>query len=172
MIELFYGLFCLAVLALVVGCLVYVFVTRDQGKARRVGAGESTPPSRAAAKKASELSGSYRLSDLERLFEQLAATEAWGMVLELQFTRVQEDIQMTVGRNAVELCAPSLEPHDTDLFRRAARETGLEARAGSIEGQCCVDVTGAWPKIAGAVRSLCKSIYGVRDGEEVLVQIF
>jgi len=157
MTEILYGLFYLAVLALVVGCLAYLFVTRDKRKA----------PPRAAAKKASELSGSYRLSDLERILEQLAATEAWGMV-----TTAQEDIQMIVNPNAVELCAPSLEPRDTDLFRRAARDAGLQARAGYTEGQYCVDVTGAWPKIASTVRSLCGSIYGVGAGEEVRVRIF
>jgi hypothetical protein len=172
MIETLYGLFYLGVLALVVGCLAYLFIARDRGRASLASDAESARPSRAAAKKAEQLSGAYRLSDLEGIFEQLGAIEAWGMVLELQLTTVQEDIQMIVNRNAVELCAPSLDPSDTELFRRAAREAGLQARNGHTEGQYCVDVIGAWPKIASIVRNISKSIYGVGEREEVQVRIF
>ncbi|HEX7183228.1 MAG TPA: hypothetical protein VF756_15415 [Thermoanaerobaculia bacterium] len=172
MMEFLYWLFYLGVLALVVGCLAYLFVTRDQRRASRARDSESAPPSRASVKKAEELSGSYRLSDLESIFEQLGAIEAWGMVLELKFRTAQEDIQMIVNRNEVELCAPSLEPSDTDLFRQAAREAGLQARTGYTEGQYCVDVMGTWPKIASIIRNISRSIYGVGDSEEVQVRIF
>jgi len=94
------------------------------------------------------------------------------MVLELRFTTVREDIQMIVNRNEVELCAPTLDPSDTDLFRRAASEAGLQARTGHTEGQYCVDVMGTWPKIAGIIRRISKSIYGVGDSEEIQVDIF
>lgn len=171
MIELLYGLFALCVLALVIGCFVYLFVTRGQNRVRRA-SGRDSAPSRAVAKKAEELSGSYRLTDLERIFEQLGVMEAWGMVLELRFTTVRESIQMIVNRNEVELCEPSLEPSDTDLFRRAAREAGLQARPGYTEGQYCVDVMGTWPEIASTIRGLSRSIYGVGDSEEVQVSIF
>lgn len=172
MIESLYGLFYLGVLALVVGCLAYLFIARGKDRTSRPGEDQPAPPSRVAAKKAEQLSGSYRLSDLEGIFEQLATIEAWGMVLELKFTTVQADIQMIVNRNAVELCAPSLDPSDTDLFRRAAKEAGIQARTGYTEGQYCVDVRGAWSKIASTVRSISKSIYGVSDREEVQILIF
>jgi len=172
MIQLLYGLFLLGVLALVVGCLVYLTVTPDPNRAGRTSGEESPRASKAAAKKAEELSGSYRLSELESLLQQLGAIEAWGMVLELEFTTVQEAIQMIVTRDNVELCAPSLESADTDLFRRAAKEAGFEARPGYIEGQFCVDVTGNWSKIAGTIAGMSRSIYGVGDSEEVQVRIF
>ena len=166
MTEFLYGLFFLGVLALVVGCFAYLFGIRP----RR--AGEVAPPSRAAVKRAEGLSGAYRLSELESILEQFGAIEAWGMVLELKFTTVREEIQMIVNRNEVELCAPSLDPGDTDLFRRAATEAGLQARTGYTEGQYCVDVMGTWPKIAGIIRGISRTIYGVAESEEVEVRIF
>src|SRR5688572_20770820 len=113
MTEFLYGLFYLSVLALVVGCFVYLTrprrledePTSEQRRGSRARDVESAAPSRAAVKKAEELSGSYRLSELERILEQLGMIEAWGMVLELKFTTVREDIQMVVNRNEVELCA-------------------------------------------------------------------
>jgi hypothetical protein len=172
MMEYLHWLFYLGVLALVVGCFAYLFVTRDQSRVSRASNGEPASLSRASAKKAKALSGSYRLSDLESIFEQLAAIEAWGMVLELRFAAVQEDIQMIVNRNEVELCAPSLDPRNTDLFRQAAREAGLQARTGYTEGQYCVDVMGTWPKIASIIKSISRAIYGVGDSVEVQVRVF
>lgn len=172
MMEFLHELFYLGVLALVVGCFAYLFVTRDQNRASRAIDGEPAPPSKAAAKKAEALSGSYRLSDLESIFEQLGAIEAWGMVLELRFTTAREEIQMIVNRNEVEFCAPSLEPVDTDLFRGAVREAGLQARTGYTEGQYCVDIVGRWPEIASTIRSISRTLYGVGDSEEVQVRVF
>lgn len=168
MIELFHWLFYLGVLALVVGCFAYLFVTRDESKA----GGTVVPLSAEVSMKAAALSGAYRLWDLESILEQLGAIEAWGVILELKLTTVQEEIQMVVDRNVVEFCAPSLEPEDTDLFRRAARDAGLQARTGYTEGQYCVDLKGTWPEIAGRMTNLFRSIYGVGDGEEVQVRIF
>jgi hypothetical protein len=172
MMEFLHWLFYLGILALVVGCFAYLFVTRDQNRVSRSSDGEPAPSFRASAKKAEALSGSYRLLDLESIFDQLAAIEAWGMVLELRFAAAQEDIQMIVNRNEVEFCAPSLDPRDTDLFRQSAREAGLQARTGYTEGQYCVDVIGTWPKIASMIRSIIGSIYGVGDSEEVQVRVF
>lgn len=169
MTDLLYWLFYLGVLALVVGGLAYLYVHRDQS---RDGDGKSARLSRETAKKAAALGGSYRLSDLESIFERLAAIEAWGMILELRLTTVQEILQMIVDRNEVEICAPSLEPSDTELFRRAAREAGLEARTGYTEGQYCVDVKGTWPHVASTLRSIIRSTYGAGDSEEVQVRIF
>jgi hypothetical protein len=182
MTEFLYGLFYLSVLALVAGCFAYFIVTRprrgedeppgEQRRGSRVRDVESAAPSRAVVKKAEGLSGSYRLSELERILEQLGAIEAWGMVLELKFMTVREDIQMVLNRNEVELCTPFLDPIYTERFRRAASEVGLQARSGYTEGQYCVDVTGAWSKIASMIKSISRSIYGVGDGEEVEVRIF
>jgi hypothetical protein len=185
MTEFLYGLFYLCVLALIVGCCADLIVTRprrvedeplfspsEQRRANRARDGKARPPSRAAVKRAEELSGPYRLSDLQGILEQLGAIEAWGMVLELEFTTVREDIQMVVNRNEVELCTPILDPDYTERFRRAAREVGLQARSGYTEGQYCVDVTGAWSKIASIIESISRSLYGVDEGEEVQVRIF
>lgn len=175
MTGLLIGLFYLGMLALIVGCFVYLFVTRDESSVSPPGEGEFTPPSRESAAKAEALSGSYRLSDLERIFEQIGATEAWGMVVELNFTTAPADlesIQMIVLRNEVELCTPILDPSYTDPFRRAVSETGLQARPGYTEGQYCVDVNGTWPAIAGIIRRIVKSVHGVGDHEEVQVRIF
>ena len=166
MTEVLFGLFLFGVIALVVGCFVYLHVTRDQSRP-----GQALP-SRGMAKKATELSGSYRLSDLDSIFEQLGAIEAWGMFLELKLTTVREDIQMIVNRNEVELCSSRPDPSDTDPFRRAAREVGLQVRAGYVEEQYCVDVKGTWPEIARTIRSISRSIYGVGDSEEIQVRIF
>lgn len=172
MTDFLYGLFYLGVLALVVGCIAYLFFTRDRSRAGQAGGGGTVPPSRAAVKQAQALSGSYRLSDLENILEQLGAIEAWGMVLELQFTTVKEDIQMVVNRNEVELCTPILDPVYTERFRRAAREAGLQARPGYTEGHYCVDVTGTWSTIASIIKRISSSIYGVGESEEVEVRIF
>jgi hypothetical protein len=182
MTEFLYGLFYLGVLALIVGCFAYLIVTRPSrveaepllspSEQRRASRAQTRPPSPAAVKRAEELSGSYRLSELEKILEQLGAIEAWGMVLELKFTTVREDIQMVVNRNEVELCTPFLDPAYTERFRRAAREVGLQALYGYTEGQYCVDVTGDWSKIASIIKNISRSIYGVGDGEEVEVRIF
>jgi len=172
MTELLASLFYLGVLALVGGCFAYLFATRNPRRASPAREVESEPPSRVSAEKAEALSGAYRLSDLESIFERLGALEAWGMVLELRFTTVQEEIQMIVNRNEVELCAPILDPSYTDRFRRAAGEEGLQPRPGYTEGQYCVDVTGAWPGRATTVRNVVKSIYGVGDSEEVQATVF
>lgn len=172
MILLLHGLFYLGVLALVVGCFVYLFVNREP---REVGRTDDREPERLSpetVKKAEELSGSYRLSDLERIFQQLGASEAWGVVLELRFTTVQEEIQMTVNRNEVEFCTPILDPSYTDRFRQAVRQAGLQARTGYTEGQYCVDITGTWATIAGTLRSISRSIYGVDENEEIQALIF
>jgi predicted lipid-binding transport protein (Tim44 family) len=177
------GLCYLGVLALVVGCFVYLFVTRDQSPASTGNQSPVKPPrerelppfSEDSVMKAEALSGSYRLSDLERIFEQLGAIGAWGMVLELNFAAAQEDlemIQMVVYPNEVELCSPILEPSYTDPFRRAVTEAGLQARPGSTEGQLCVDVTGTWPRIASVIRSIIQSVHGVGDSEEAQARIF
>lgn len=177
------GLSYLSVLALVVGCFVYLFVTRDQSPASTGNQSavnpprerEFPPPSEDSVMKAEALSGPYRLWDLERIFEELGAIGAWEMVLELNFATAQEDlktIQMTVYPNEVELCSPILDPWYTDPFRRAVTEAGLQARPGYTEGQCCVDVTGTWPGIASIIRSIIQSVHGVGDSEEVQARIF
>ena len=176
MTGLFVGLCYLGVLALVVGCFVYLFVTRPPSQADQPEEGQPVPPpSREASSGAETLSGTYRLSDLERIFEQLGTIEAWGRVVELNFTTAPaglETIQMTVNRNEVELCTPILDPIYTDPFRRAAMEMGLQARPGYTEGQYCVDVNGTWPSIAEIIRSILRSVHGVGDGEEVRARVF
>lgn len=172
MSDLLYWLFYLGVLALVAGCIAYLWSTRNRGGADRPKDAAAPRLSRETAIQASSLGGPHRLSDLERIFEQLAAIEAWGMVLELSFGTAEESIQMIVDRNEVEICAPSLEPADTDLFRRAVGEAGFQARTGYTEGQYCADLTGTWPQIASTIRSLCRSIYGAGEDEEVEVRIF
>jgi hypothetical protein len=182
MTGLFVGLCYLGVLALVVGCFVYLFVTRPPSRAGRPWEGPSAPPAREwappsaeLANRAEALSGTYRLLDLERIFEQLGAIEAWGMVVELNFTTAQAglgQIQMIVFRHEVELCTPILDPSYTDPFRRAATEMGVQARPGYTEDQYCVDVKGTWPAIAGIIRSMIRSVHGVGDNEEVRVLVF
>jgi len=175
MIEILAWLFYLGVFALVVGGLAYLFITReprDQRNASRSNSGTSAPPSKDLAERAEALSGRYRLSDLERIFEQLGKIEAWGMVFELRFTTVQEEIQMIVNRDQVELCTPYLDPEYTDRFRRAAQDAGLQARDGYTKGQYCVDVTGPWPGRASVIINIIRSIYGVGDNEEVQAHIF
>jgi hypothetical protein len=169
------GLFYLGVLALIVGCFAYLFVTRDRAPVSQSKKREFPPPSEDSILRAEALSGSYHLSDLERIFEQLGAIGAWGMVLELNFATVQEDlkmIQMILYPDEVELCTPILNPWYTDPFRRAVSETGLQTRPGHSEGQHCVDVTGTWEGRANIIRSIIRSVHGVEDSEAVQVHIF
>jgi hypothetical protein len=169
MAEFLYILFYLGVLTLIVGSSAYLIIKRSrhiENRTLRASNGESAPLSRAAVERVEGLSGSYRLSELTRILEELAAKESWGMVLELQFTTVQEYVQMVVNSNEVEIL---LDPEHMDLFRRAAREAGLQART---KRQDCIEVIGDWGQIASMIRSTSRSIYRVDDSEEVEVRIF
>ena len=99
LIEALYILAYLAIFALVIGGAVYLFLTREKKGAQ----GAPSPLSRKTLELAKKLSGTYRLSDLEKLLTELAAIGAWGTIVELQLTRIGDIVQMSLGTHAVEL---------------------------------------------------------------------
>ena len=162
MTEIPYLLFYLGVLVLVVGCLAYLFTTRE-GRGRT---------SRRRIREAEKLSGTYRISALGNLLDRVAFLEAWGVVVELEFTTITGGVQMIINQEEVELYEPSLEPKDIERFRRSVEEVGLKIRPAVLEGQYCVGVKGTWPAITDTVKEILRSLHGVGDEEKVHVRVF
>jgi hypothetical protein len=175
-------LFYLVVLMGVVGCFVYLIAERRR---KEVPKGPSRPkevtkhPARlastAAVERAEALSGTYRLLDLATILDQLAALEAWGMVLELQFTNLPEVTQMIVNADGVDFATSNngTMADYLDRFRRAATRAQLEVRAlnANVESSY-LEVKGTWNEIARTVIQLVGDIYGVGKGEVVQAKVF
>jgi len=171
MSGIFYVLFYLAVLALVVGCAAYLLITPRQSKATRTIRRAPVRPSPESVREAQRIRGVYRLSSLEDLLAQMAALEAWGMVLEAQ---VEPDfglhVQMIVDNGEVQLRAPSIDPRDESSFRELAEKAKLAYRL--IEGKYCIDLAGTWPQIAVMTRRVLNSLYGAGDDKEVYFHVY
>src|SRR5262249_52976765 len=134
----------------IVGCFVYLFVTRD----REGGAWQqlrSMPGMRPAATTrakrpqkvseetsralAAELDGERPLSDLGLLLASLGSGEAWGMILSLDFKRQGKPdwAQMNFGEGQVDLYdnnGGTVEGY-SEKFRLAAVSQGLEVEVAS-----------------------------------------
>ena len=170
MSEFLYILFYLAVLALVGGCVAALFIMPDKSKAVPTNRRTPIQPSPQAAREAQRIRGAYRLSSLEDLLAQVASLGAWGMILEAQvFPDIKLHVQMVVGPNEVELCAPSIDPRDEYEFRQLAEKTSLEYRF--VEGRYCVDLAGTWPQIAARARRVIESLYGARADKEIYFRV-
>jgi hypothetical protein len=184
MTQILYSLFYACVLALVAGCGGYLFATRKKSGTGPVSGsvtdklGGAEPrqkhgrTSRRAIREAEKLSATYRLSDLEKILNQVASLEAWGVVVEIELTTVSGNVQMVVDQHEVELDESSLDLADIERFRRSVSEVGLSVRPTAVEGQYCVGVTGTWSGIADTIRRILKSIYGVGDDETVHARVF
>jgi len=164
MTEILYLLFYLGGLALVVGCIGYLFATREKRNGRTL---------RQSIREAEKLGGTYGLSELGNILKGVAALEAWGVVIELDLTSVTDDVQMVVvDQGEVELYESSLEPEDIERFRKSVSAVGLSIRPVVANGPYCVNVAGAWPVIADTVKRILKSRYGVGDEETVQAKVF
>jgi hypothetical protein len=174
--PILYLLFYACVLALVAGCGVYLFTTREKAEAGPVSLPEPRQMlgriSQRALREAETLSGTYRLSDLESILNRLASIEAWGVVVELELTTVKGEVQMIVDKHEVELDESSLDLVDIERFRKSVSEVGLIVRPTAVEGQYCVRVTGTWSDIADTLKRIIRSIYGVGDNETVQARVF
>jgi hypothetical protein len=114
-------LFYFAVFAGLVGAVGYLFVTRAKSHEAQLPA--ATPVSRDSLQKAEDLSGTYRLADLESLFGELAAREAWGVFAEIGFTTIHGSVSLAFNQDYVEVVPNSA---DMDCVARSVARHGLE----------------------------------------------
>lgn len=170
MTELLYALFYLVVLAAVIGCGAYLFITRQKPR-QRLRAPKISPE---ALKRAESLSGMYRLSDLESILTELASFGAWGVILQLHLKTVKDNVEAIIGQNAVELLSHNLGVLGDyfDRFRRAAATLRLEVYP--LAGQKdlgYIEITGSWTEIAATIRRFIREMYDLGDSTEVEVSI-
>jgi len=172
MTEALYNLFFLAIFILLVGGALYLFLTRKRGGSLW----SSTPlASRETLKLAERLSGSYRLSDLEKILTELGAIGAWGVVVGLGLTRIRDIAEMILGVNEVVFYSHNkgVTPNYLERYRRSVEAAGLVLRRVDNEGEVfCVKVAGAWPQIAAVLRRMIGEIYGIDDNEEIQLDVF
>ena len=171
MTELLTTSFYLGVLGLVIGCGVYLFVTRSKPVQRL-----STPElSAEVLQKAERLGGRYHLSDLEHILVQLASIEAWGVVLELQLKAANDIVQAIVNQNSVELTSHNLGGIADHFlrFRRAAEKMGLELHLTPGEKEIGgVEIAGSWQEIASTMIRFIDEVHNLGSGTEIDVVIF
>jgi hypothetical protein len=171
MIAILYILAYVATFTLLLGGAVYLFLTRKQGGAQRT----STSISQETLKLAERLSGVYRLSDLEKILMDLGSMGAWGVVVELGFTGIQDIAQMVFGVNEVELYSHNngVIPDYLERYRRSVEGAGLVVRkVENVEDIFFVEVVGSWSQIASVLRRVVKDIYEVDNHAEVQITVF
>src|SRR4051812_22888634 len=147
-------LFYLAVLALVVGCIVYLYVHRRGG-------GKKGSPG-----------GQCPLGDPRTILTQLAATEAWGGSVSLRFLSVGSGPQVLVEPGEVELFGVFPDPAAMDRFRRCAADLELTPAEGGADDQYSVTITGTWEEVVGRTLQLLRELYRVDESEIVDFKIF
>ncbi len=171
MIEILVILAYVATFTLLVGGAVYLFLTRKGGGTQRT----SVSISQEALKLAGRLSGTYRLSDLEKILMELGSIGAWGVVVELGLTRVKDIVQMILGVDKVELYSHNngVIPDYLERYRKSVEGAGLVVRrVENVEDVFFVEVVGSWSQIASVLRRVVKEIYEVDDHTEVQLVVF
>jgi hypothetical protein len=171
MIAILYILAYVATFTLLLGGAVYLFLTRKRGGTQRA----SASISQETLKLAERLSGAYRLSDLEKILMDLGSMGAWGVVVELGFTRIKDIAQMMLGINEVEFYSHNngVIPDYLERYRRSVEGAGLVVRrVENVEDVFFVEVVGSWSQIAQVLRRVVKDIYEVDDHTEVQFTIF
>lgn len=171
MIEILVLLAEVATFMLLIGGAVYLFLTRKRRDAPR----EFIPISQETLEAAERLSGSYRLSDLGEILARLGALGAWGVIVELGLTRINDIVQMILDVDTVELfsCNNGVIPDYLEKYRRSAEGAGLVVRkVDNQEDVLSVEVAGSWSQIAAVLQRLIQEIYEVDDHAEVQLTVF
>jgi hypothetical protein len=167
MIEIFVILAYVAIFTLLVGGVVYLFLTRKRGGIQRT----SAPISEETLKLAEHLPGKYRLSDLEKILAELGAIGAWGVVVELYLTSIKDIVQMILDVGKVEFYSHTIGAISDYLekYCRSVEEAGLVVRkVENVENVFFVEVVGPWSHIASVLRQVIKE---VDDHTEVQLSI-
>jgi hypothetical protein len=171
MMEIFVTLAYVAIFALLVGGAVYLFLARKGGGAQRTSG--SIP--KETLQRAEQLSGKYRLSDLEKILVELDTIGARGVVVELYLTSIKDIVQMILDVGKVELYSHTngVTPDYLERYRRSVEDAGLAAReVENTEDVFFVEVVGSWSHIASVLRRVIQEIYGVDDQTEVELAVF
>ena len=171
MIKTLYGLAFIATFALLIGGAAYLFLTRKKKGDQRA----SFSISRETLRLAERLSGTYRLSDLEGILMELGSIGAWGVVVELGLTAINDIVQLVLGDGKVELYSHNngVIPNYLEQYRRSVDGAGLVARqVENVEDVLFVEVVGSWSRIASVLLHLIKEIYKVDDSTEIQLTVF
>ncbi len=169
--EALYILAYLAIFLLLVGGAVYLFLTRRRGELR--GVPVSLSPE--TLEKAGKLSGTYRLSDLERILTELGTIGAWGVVVELGLTRIGDIAQIILDPKQAQFYSHTTgsTPDYLEKYRRSVEGAGLLLQnIENVEDVFYVKIVGSWSQIADVLRRVVREIYGVEDHEEIELVVF
>jgi hypothetical protein len=143
-------LFYLAVLALVVGCFVYLRSHRGEG-AREVIVQATYPLEEWAT-----------ILGYEDAFESLRST-----VVSLEFSPGEDGPRVIVGPGEMILVGFYPGPLAKDLLRRGAARAGLEAPEDLGDNQYSVAFTGTRPEMARKIAQVLQDLYQVDGGKAV-----
>lgn len=146
-------LFYLAVLALVVGCFVYLRKHRGE-KAGEVIIFATVP-----------------LGELATVFQYETAVANWShQVISLEFTPGEDGPQMIVEPEEVILIGFYPDPLASGRFHRAAAKAGIEPSTDPDDDQYSVTVTGTRTEIARKISQVLQELYQVDAGRTVEVR--
>jgi hypothetical protein len=144
-------LFYLAVLALVVGCFVYLHAHRGEGDREVI------------------LAATYPLRDLEEAFKYPAVLEGLEHTMSLQFTPGENGPEIVLWPEEVALFTFDLGPLGAIRFRRSALKADLQPGEVS-DDQCSVVITGSRAEIARKISQILQEVYQVDDTKLVDVK--
>lgn len=146
-------LFYLAVLALVVGCFVYLRKHRGENPGEVI------------------IADTVPLGELATVFRHEAAFTGWSdQVIGLEFTPGEDGPHMVVEPGEVILIGFYPDPLASDRFRRAAAKAGIEPSADPDDGQYSVTVTGTRTEIASKISQVLQELYRVDASRTVEVR--
>jgi hypothetical protein len=146
-------LFYLAVLALVVGCFVYLRKHRGEKPGEVIIA--TTVP----------------LGELATVFRHEAALAGWSQqTISLEFTPGEDGPLMVVEPGEVILMGFYPDPLASGRFRRAAAKAGLEPPENPDDDQYSVTVIGTRTEIANKISQVLQELYQVDAGRTVEVR--
>ena len=171
MIEILYILAYAATFSLLLGGAIYLFLTRKRGGTRQT----TVSISRETLKLAENLSGAYRLSDLEKILMELGSMGAWGVVVQLGFARIEDIAEMMLGVSGVEFYSHNngVIPDYLERYRRSVEGAGLVVRkVENVEDVFFAEVVGSWSQIASVLLRVIRDIYRVDDHAEVQLTVF
>jgi hypothetical protein len=147
-------LFYLAVLALVVGCFVYLRKHRGEVP------GQVT------------IAETVSLGELATVFRHEAALAGWShQVIDLEFKPGEDGPQMVVEPEEVILMGFYPDPLASGRFRSAAAKTGLAPFEDSDDGQYSVTVTGTRAEIASKISQVLQELYQIDARRTVEVRV-
>lgn len=183
MTEILYILFYLGVLALVLGCVGYLVASRNEATLEREGYSlhrvarvhPETHLSHQVLEKAEGLSGTYRVGDLETILTELAALQAWGLIVDLGFPGIGDHAQVELQPEELDLYShhSGRIPGYLDRFRQSAERAGLEAHpAPGAEDNFILRIGAPLPDSLAVALQALKELYGVDEDTEMKVRVF